>query len=121
MPRVPTHIQVGEAIALFQALLVFVVFLGAFVDAMVHPEHVEQPASGWSVLLGLAARRTERTAAATAAAVAVASHAHGIIGVLVADAHPTRADWGRRPVEQVPLMRQGTSVKEIKCIHMICI
>ena len=121
MPRVPTHIQVGEAVAILRILLAIVVFLAAFVDAMVHPEHVEQPASGWSVLLGLAARRTERTVAATAAAVAVAAHAHGIIGVLVADAHPTRADWGRRPVEQVPLMRQGTSVKESECIHMICI
>ena len=117
VPRVPAHIQVGEAVAILRTLLVFVVFLGAFVDAMIHPEHVEQPASGWSVLLGLAARRTERTVAATAAAVAVAAHAHGIIGVLVADAHATRADRGRRSVQQVPLMRQGTSVKEIKCIH----
>ena len=45
-------------------------------------------------------------AAAAAAAMFV------IFRALVADAHATRADRGRRPVERVPHMWLGTSVKE---------
>ena len=81
---------------------------------MIHPGHVEQAASERVevVLLGLGAR-TEQTAGASLAV--AAADALVVFRALVADAHAARADGGRRPVEQVPLMRLGPSVKEIKC------